>query len=104
MLVYHLYSSNECICIVLQHNTKLKDLARCTVFIFGSDTHQYFLLDQTSHRETSKHSLSEIQSSNLTSIVIDGTAVNVTQSYINMTRNVHFSFVLNHNIFQCRPV
>lgn len=44
---------------------KSKDLAGCTVLVFfcsvERDTHQYFLLDQTSLRGTSKHSLSETQ-------------------------------------------
>lgn len=53
----------------------------CTV-VFCSverDTHRYFLLDRTNHQGTSKRSVSEIQeqSSNLASVVIDGTAVNV---------------------------
>lgn len=78
-----LYSSNECICIIFKYNAILKRFSYmyCTV-VFCSverDTHRYFLLDRTNHQGTSKRSVSEIQeqSSNLASVVIDGTAVNV---------------------------
>lgn len=46
---------------------KLKELSyRCTVLVLlfcsvERDTHRYFLLDQTNHRETSRRSLSAIQ-------------------------------------------